>query len=144
MLILQNRFFLSALIAWFIAQFLKILITLITTKKLNFKRFIGSGGMPSSHSAFVTSLAMSIGKVEGWDTPVTALSVAFALVVMYDAAGVRQAAGKQAKVLNKIIDEIIHHKTGLKEERLKELVGHTPIEVIIGALLGIVTASLFV
>jgi len=92
--------------------------------------------MPSSHSAFVSALATGVGQTEGWASPVTALAVVFALIVMYDAAGVRLAASKQAITLNKIIDELFAEGE-FKQERLKELLGHTPFEVIIGALLGI-------
>ncbi len=107
-------------------------------------RFVGAGGMPSSHSAFVMSLTSVLGKEFGWDDPMVALSLAFSLVVMYDAAGVRRAAGKQAQILNKIIDEMQKGNTISDEkERLKELLGHTPVEVLAGGLLGLITPYLF-
>lgn len=139
--ILKNRILWSSLLAWFLAQFLKVALTVISTKKLDLTRFVGSGGMPSSHSALVVSMATSIGYVEGFHTSVFALSVAVAGVVMYDAAGVRRAAGKQAAVLNEIVAELQAHR-GINEEKLKELLGHTPIEVIAGAILGILIANL--
>ncbi len=132
----NNTVFWSAFLAWAIAQFLKGLFALYKYKKLDFRRFVGAGGMPSSHSAFVSALATGIGLKDGWTSTTFALAVVFALIVMYDAAGVRLAASKQAATLNKIIDELFdegefHH------EHLKEFLGHTPIEVFAGSLLGI-------
>lgn len=139
--ILQNRVLLSCFTAWIIAQTLKIILTLYKDKKVDLTRFVGSGGMPSSHTSFVMSLATSVGKINGWDSPNFAISIAFAFVVMYDAAGVRRAAGNQAKVLNIIIEDLAQHKP-LGEEKLKELIGHTPKEVLAGALLGIIVANI--
>lgn len=139
--ILQNKVLLSCFFAWLIAQTLKIILTLYKDKKLDLTRFVGSGGMPSSHTSFVMSLATSVGKINGWDSPSFAISIAFAFVVMYDAAGVRRAAGNQAKVLNIIIEDLAQHKP-LGEEKLKELIGHTPKEVLAGALLGIIVANI--
>ncbi|MBA1337023.1 MAG: putative membrane protein YuiD [Firmicutes bacterium] len=139
--IFYNRVFMVSLVAWAAAQSSKVIILLITTKKLDFGRLVGSGGMPSSHSAFVMSLSTGIGLMYGWESSAFAIALAFSLVVMYDAAGVRRSAGKQAEILNIIIREVVEHK-GLKEERLKELIGHTPIEVIVGAILGIIIANL--
>ena len=130
------------MLAWFIAQLLKVILTIFSMKKLDLTRFVGSGGMPSSHSALVVSLATSIGYQEGFSSPIFAMSVAVALVVMYDAAGVRRAASKQAKVLNEIIAELQAHRE-VTEEKLKELLGHTPVEVIVGAILGILISSIF-
>ena len=114
---------------------------LVTTKKFNFKRIMGAGGMPSSHSAIVTSLAIMIGKYEGVDTPIFALSLIMAFIVMYDACGVRRAAGKQAALLNKIIET--PGLTGVQvSERLVEVLGHTPVQVFVGALLGVVVGIL--
>ncbi|MGE5507116.1 MAG: divergent PAP2 family protein [Chitinophagales bacterium] len=137
--LLGNQILRVSLLGWFIAQSLKVVHTLITEKRINFRRFVGAGGMPSSHSAFVTSLATAIGQAEGWGASVTALAWVFAMVVMYDAAGVRRAAGRQAEVLNRIVDDL-YHGGRLREDRLKELLGHTPVEVVAGALLGIVVA----
>lgn len=135
--ILGNKYLYIPLIVWFLIQLFKVIYDLIKTKKLNFKRIMGAGGMPSSHSAVVTSLATLIGKNEGVDTPLFAVSLIFAFVVMYDAAGIRRAAGKQATLLNKII-ETPGLTTLQVSEKLVEVLGHTPIQVFVGALIGIV------
>ena len=138
---LNNKYLYIPLIVWFSIQLFKVIYELIKTKKFNFKRIVGAGGMPSSHSAVVTTLATLIGKNEGMDTPLFALSVIFALVVMYDAAGVRRAAGKQAHLLNKII-ETPGLSTVEVQERLVEVLGHTPLQVIVGAIIGIAVGLL--
>lgn len=140
--LLHNNTLLASITAWFVAQSLKVILTLILKKEFDIRRFVGAGGMPSSHSALVVALAISIGEVNGYDSQIFAIAAALALVVMYDAAGVRRAAGKQAAVLNEIIEDLYAHKT-IREEKLKELLGHTPIEVIAGALLGFFVAILF-
>jgi len=132
--ITDNSVFMTSLLAWAIAQLLKIVSWAVMRRKLNFKRLVEPGGMPSSHSAFVTSLATGVGLVEGFDSTLFALAAVFALIVMYDAAGVRRAAGKQARVLNAIIEDL--NRRELHPERLRELLGHTPVEVVAGALLG--------
>lgn len=139
--LLQNSIIWVSVLAWLIAQTSKVIITLLAKRRLDIKRFIGSGGMPSSHSAFVVSMATSIGQVYGYNSSMFALSTAFALVVMYDAAGVRRAAGRQAVVLNEIVD-ILQTKRKISERKLKELIGHTPVEVIVGALLGIMVSKM--
>ena len=98
--ILKNKYIVIPLLLWFCIQIFKVIYDLITTKKFNFKRIMGAGGMPSSHSAVVVGLATLIGKYEGINTPIFAIALIFSFVVMYDAAGVRRAAGKQAKLLN--------------------------------------------
>ena len=128
---------LTALIGWFIAQSLKVIFVCIRHKKIDFRRFIGSGGMPSSHSSTVTALCIAVGLTEGFSSAVFAVSFILALVVMYDAAGVRRAAGQQAKILNKIIEDWGKSSYRDTEKKLKELLGHTPVEVFAGALLGI-------
>ena len=139
--IVTNKYLYVPLILWFCIQTFKVIYDLVTTKKFNFKRIMGAGGMPSSHSAVVTSLASLIGKYEGYDTTIFAMAVIFAMVVMYDAAGVRRAAGKQAHLLNKIIET--PGLTGVEvQERLVEVLGHTPLQVIVGATLGIVVGIL--
>ena len=134
--IFTNKYLLAPLILWFCIQSFKVLQELITTKKFNFKRIVGAGGMPSSHSAISMCIATMIGKSEGFDSSIFALALIFSLVVMYDAAGVRRAAGKQAKLLNKIIET-----PGLSnvqvQEKLVEVLGQTPIQVFVGAILGI-------
>lgn len=128
----------TCLIAWFAAQLIKVITVIIKDKKLDFSRFIGSGGMPSSHTAFVTSLASGVGIQCGFSSAEFAISAVLALVVMYDAAGVRRAAGQQAKILNKLVEEWGNAEA--TDKRLKELLGHTPKEVFAGAVLGIFIA----
>jgi acid phosphatase family membrane protein YuiD len=140
--LLYNNILWVSLLAWFIAQLLKVILTFIFNRKFDIRRFIGAGGMPSSHSALVVSLATSVGRFEGYDSPMFALALTFSLIVMYDAAGVRRAAGKQAAVLNEILEQI-HTSRSVSEEKLKELLGHTPIEVIAGAVLGFLISRLF-
>ncbi len=128
-------------VAWAFAQALKFAIDYLVNRDIDWRRLLGSGGMPSSHSAFVISLAAVAGMDLGFDSPLFGITIAFALVVMYDAAGVRRAAGKQARVLNRMF----HHTEGKfrLDEELKELIGHTPVEVIAGAFLGLAIAVLF-
>lgn len=140
----NNKVLWVSILAWFIAQALKVIHTLIVDKRFNAWRFVESGGMPSSHSSFVMGLSTSIGLKHGWDSTLFAIAIVFALIVMYDAAGVRRAVGKQAIIINKMIADL-HNKQGkmekkLTEQRLKELVGHTPVEVFAGAILGILVA----
>lgn len=134
---IQNKYIYVPILLWFFVQTFKVIYELITTKKLNFKRIIGAGGMPSSHSAVVVSLTTLIGKYEGVNTAIFAVSLVFSAVVMYDACGVRRAAGKQAALLNKIIET--PGLTGMQvRERLIEALGHTPIQVFVGALVGLI------
>ena len=139
--IITNKYIYVPLLIWICIQTFKVIHDLIKTKKFNFKRIMGAGGMPSSHTAVVTSLTAMIGKYEGFDSSIFALSLIFAMVVMYDAAGVRRAAGKQAHLLNKIIDT-----PGLTnvqvQEKLVEVLGHTPLQVIVGAIIGITVGLL--
>ena len=140
--LMRNGVLWVSVLAWAIAQIIKILIEFVETKKLNLALIVSSGSMPSSHSSFTTSLATSIGIVEGFDSSLFAIAVIFSMVVMYDAAGVRRAAGKQAEVINLLVGSI--ENTGIKlDKKLKELLGHSPIEVAAGALLGIVVAIIF-
>lgn len=132
----DNTVFWSAFFAWLIAQGLKGLLALYKHKRWDFRRFVGAGGMPSSHSAFVSALATGVGLTDGWASTSFALALVFSLIVMYDAAGVRLAASKQATILNKMMQEFFDERE-FHHERLKELIGHTPVEVIVGALLGI-------
>lgn len=140
-LILNNKAITVPVYAWFVAQFIKVIGVIIKENKLDFTRFVGSGGMPSSHAAFIVSLATVAGKHCGWDSVEFGIAVAVALIVMYDAAGVRRAAGLQAKVLNELI--FSHdHKIHL-DKKLKELLGHSPFEVFMGAILGILMGYFF-
>lgn len=133
--IVNNRTVTVPMFAWFLAQLLKVINVLVSSKKIDFTRFIGSGGMPSSHSAFIVSLTTVVAKIKGLDSAEFGISLAVSLIVMYDAAGVRRAAGKQAKVLNQLIHT--HNDKVQFDEKLKELLGHSPFEVFMGALLGI-------
>lgn len=135
--IIDNRVLMVALAACFIAQGLKLVIELIKNRKLNVRVLVTTGGMPSAHSALVTALAAGVGQTLGWGSPDFALATVFAIIVMYDAAGVRQAAGKQARILNQMIDELFDEKHDFSQDRLKELLGHTPVQVIAGAVLGV-------
>jgi len=138
-----NRIADVVFIAWFIAQFYKLLSCVVIERRLDIRRMWGTGGMPSSHSSTVTSLAASVAIVEGEQSTLFAIALIFSGVVMYDAAGIRRAAGKQAGVLNKIVERLAHKiEEKIHDETLKELLGHTPFEVLIGALLGVVVAFL--
>lgn len=138
----RNHILNVAVLSGLIAQVLKVIIVILTTKKIDMKRLTGSGGMPSSHTAFVVALSTAVGRDSGWDSPLFALAVVFAAIVMYDAAGVRRAAGEQAAILNVIIEDF-RDQHQFKQERLKELIGHTPFEVLAGAILGIFIAYRF-
>ena len=135
----RNKILMTTLSAWMIAQTIKVVIGVFRLKKFDFRLFIGSGGMPSSHAAGATCLATSVGLECGFDSAYFALAFAFAIVVMFDAQGVRRSTGKQAGILNKIMDDI-YWRGKIQELRLRELIGHTPVEVIIGGFLGIVIA----
>ena len=135
--VLSNETLGISLFACFLAQFFKIFTK--SDKRVDFTRIVSSGGMPSSHSSFVTSLATVVGYKNGFESVEFAMSAVFAFIVMYDASGVRRAVGKQAAILNAILDDW-HHKKPIEQKRLKELIGHTPKEVYAGALLGIVVA----
>jgi uncharacterized protein len=136
--ILDNRVLLIALVACLMAQATKLVVELVVNRKVNLKVLVESGGMPSSHAALVAALAAGVGQTSGWDSSEFAIATVFAIIVMYDAAGVRRAAGKQARILNQMIDEFFQGEHQFAEERLKELLGHTPVQVIVGSVLGIV------
>jgi len=135
----KNKIFMTTLAAWGIAQTIKVTIGVIRLKKFDFRWFIGTGGMPSSHAAGASCLATATGLQYGFDGIYFALAASFAFVIMFDAQGVRRATGRQAYILNKIMDDI-YWQGKTRESRLRELIGHTPIEVIVGCLLGIVIA----
>ncbi len=139
--IVYNKCIYVPFILWFLIQTFKVLTELVVNKKLDVKRIVGAGGMPSSHSAIVCSLATCVGKEYGFDSGIVAISMVMAFVVMYDAAGVRRAAGKQARILNKIL-ETPGLTTVEVQEKLVEVLGHTPIQVFVGALLGIAVGAL--
>lgn len=141
--IIHNQILMVALLACITAQGLKLAIDLIRTRKLNITYLLSTGGMPSAHSALVGALATSVGLTKGWSSAEFAIACLFAIIVMYDAAGVRQAAGKQAKILNQLVDELFQEEHNFNEERLKELLGHTPFQVLVGLGLGISIAMVF-
>ena len=130
----KYRFIAVPLLVWTVIQLFKVIYELIKTKKWNWKRIWGDGGMPSAHSAVVVTLACLIAKSEGITSPIFALSLIFSLVVMYDAAGVRRAVGKQARVLN----DILNNQNLTSAEKLQEMTGHTPIQVAAGAIIGLI------
>ena len=138
-----NRPLVCAASAWLLAQVIKFVLYSFIEKAISWRRLWGSGGMPSSHTAFTLALALSVGLTEGFNT--TAFAIAFALmgVVVYDAMGVRYETGKQGAVINQILNELFVEGKPLTDERLKELVGHSPIEVLGGALTGIIIILIF-
>lgn len=142
--LISNELFVSAAIAWFVAQVLKTIIHTFLTKDFDLERMYGSGGMPSSHSATVTALATASFFVHGLSSSEFAISAILAIIVMYDARGVRRETGIQAKVLNDLIELLkdVHNELMTMDEKLKEFVGHTPLQVVVGAFLGIAIACL--
>ncbi len=146
--IMDNKIMWVSLAAWFLAQAAKILLNFLLEKKWDFNLLVSSGGFPSSHTSIVCALAISIGKVEGWNSALFAIAVALAVIVMYDAAGVRRAAGNHARVINYLVEWMRQYQAdrlayNLQEERLKELIGHTPFEVFGGAILGCAIGLIF-
>lgn len=141
--LLRNHILVAAFLAWAVAQVSKTLYECIRHRDLKFSRLVSSGGMPSSHSAFVTALATATGRLTGLASPAFAVTVVLASIVMYDAAGVRRAVSIQARILNELIDDAFQGKP-FAEKRLRELIGHTPIQVLVGALLGVGVALLIV
>ena len=140
--LIHNKFIWVPFFTWFAIQTFKVIWDLVTTKKFNFKRILGAGGMPSSHSAVVMAITVLVGKETGFDSYIFAISFVFSCVVMYDAAGVRRAAGKQARLLNKIIET--PGLTGVQmQEKLVEVLGHSPLQVFVGAIIGIIVGSIF-
>jgi len=134
-------FLLPPLVAWFVAQVAKVLLSSFRLRRLNLRVLADPGGMPSSHSAIVMGLTTAVGKHLGWSTAPFAIALIFSFVVMYDAAGVRRAAGRQAAVLNRLVQDLVHMR-GVQETELRELLGHTPVEVLVGAVLGVGIAFL--
>ena len=138
-IILRYKYIIVPFVTWFGIQLFKVLYKRVHEGVWDIERILGAGGMPSSHSAIAVSLATMIGKNVGWDTPIFALSVIFSLIVMYDAAGVRRAVGKQARILN----DILNNQKLSNAEKLQEMTGHTPIQVAAGALIGIIVGFCF-
>lgn len=139
--ITENRVLLAAVVAWFVSQGIKFFTCLIKTRKIKMDRIMGSGGMPSSHTASVMAATFSVGEIMGYNHPIFGGLMIMSFIVMYDAAGVRMAAGKQAKAINNIIEALGAYRVKI-DGQLKELLGHTYMEVLVGAALGIVIALL--
>jgi uncharacterized protein len=137
--IIHNKILLITLAVWGLAQTLKVILGVFKEKRFNFRWFIGTGGMPSSHAAGASAMATSVGLEYGFNSALFAVAACFALVTMFDAQGVRRATGYQATILNKMMDDI-YWKGQIEEQRLKELVGHTPIEVLAGLVFGVFCA----
>lgn len=142
--ILNNEAAWCAFTAWFVAQAIKIPTYFLVEKKLDFGRFFGSGGMPSSHTALVVALTIMLGATEGFDSALFAVSAVFASVVMYDASGVRRETGRQGQVLNEILRKVFVDGEPITDMELKELVGHTKMEVLAGFVVGVLTAVIFI
>lgn len=141
--LLANKPLLCAAAAWLIAQVLKFILYSCLEKTLNWRRIWGSGGMPSSHTALTLALMISIGLTDGFQTTQFALAFALMSIVVYDAMGVRYETGKQGAMINQILNELFVQGKPLTDERLKELVGHSPIEVLGGALTGLLSVLIF-
>jgi acid phosphatase family membrane protein YuiD len=132
------RFLIAPLVAWTIAQTAKVIIYSVREHRLNLRVLAVTGGMPSSHSAIVMGMTTAVGKYAGVNSAAFAIALIFSFVVMYDAAGLRRAAGRQAAVLNRLVEDLVNMR-GVQEAKLRELLGHTPVEVLVGAVLGIAT-----
>ena len=139
--LLDNTALMAALLAWFIAQVIKVVLVFFEERRFDLAKMISSGGMPSSHSALITAMSASVGKTAGLDSVAFAIAAVTSLVVMYDAANVRREAGKHAELLNKISRDL-YPDNQINQEKLKELLGHKLIEVVAGALLGITVGIL--
>ena len=135
----HNRLFWQWLIACLIAQTLKVLIGFVKEGRFNFKWFIGTGGMPSSHAAGVAALSTGVGHQYGFDSAIFAVALVFTLITLFDAQGVRRSSGRQARVLNRMLEDLSLRRP-IQEDRLNELLGHTPIEVLVGVGIGILTS----
>lgn len=140
--IVTNKCIYLPVCLWAVVQVIKLIIEYIKTKKINFRRLVGAGGMPSSHSAIVCSLTSCVGKQYGFGSGVFAIAFILSLIVMYDATGVRRAAGKQAAILNKMLETPQMSKIEV-QGKLVELLGHTPIQVFVGAIIGFVVGYIF-
>ena len=130
------RYLWAPILAWLIAQVAKVVYRSAQRRRLDLRALAEMGGMPSSHTAMVVALTTAIGRINGVGSALFAIALIFSLVVAYDAAGVRRAAGRQAAVLNRLVEDLVAQR-GIREERLLELLGHTPVEVFVGAALGV-------
>ncbi|HEX9114836.1 MAG TPA: divergent PAP2 family protein [Anaerolineae bacterium] len=140
--LLPNRTLWAPILTWFLVQVWKFISLLLFEHKVDWRMLWAPGGMPSSHSALVSALAMSVAINSGFGSTEFAISVVLAMIVMYDAAGIRQAAGKHAKMINRILDELLSGQP-FTEERLREILGHTPFQVVVGCLVGLIGGFLF-
>ena len=136
--LVTNYVLVCAIVGWFVAQFIKCTRYIVKNKRFDFAILMSSGGMPSSHSSTVCAMVTATARASGTGAPEFALALILAFIVMYDAAGVRRAAGEQAKVLNRIAQDISEGDTKYLDKDLKEFIGHTPFQVVVGGLLGIV------
>ena len=130
------RYILPPVVAWLIAQVTKVVYRSVRQRRLNLRVLAEMGGMPSSHTSMVVALTTAVGRINGLGSATFAIALIFSFVVMYDAAGVRRAAGRQAAVLNRLVEDLVAQR-GIQEDRLRELLGHTPVEVLVGAALGL-------
>lgn len=142
--IFKNDILICCFISWWVAQTFKVPILFLVEKKFSFKRFIGSGGMPSSHTALVSALCVMIGHFYGFDSGIFAISFCFSAVVMYDAAGVRRETGTQATVINKLLERIGNDGEPIRDSNLKEIIGHTPLEVLGGFIVGVAVSLIYI
>lgn len=142
--VFRNPALIAALFAWALAQILKMPIHYIQTRIWDWSLLVRAGGMPSSHSALVTATAHGIGLTIGFDSPIFALSVTVAMIVIYDATGIRRESGKQAATINAIVQDIIEGHPLRSQEKLREVLGHSPMEALVGSILGVVIAQVFV
>ncbi len=140
--IFTNQVFILTALSGFFVQAVKVILAFVIERRINFRRFFETGGMPSSHAASVSTLSTLVGLGQGFDSPLFAVTTFFSLIVMYDAAGLRRAAGRQAQALNRIIQDLQLHRQ-VEDANLRELLGHTPLEVLMGALFGIAFALAF-
>ncbi len=136
---LRNSTLIAPLVAWTIAQLLKFVLDATSKRRADFTRLVNPGGMPSSHSTLVSCMSVMVGRIYGWESPLFAMASVLSLIVLYDAAGVRRAAGRQARVINRMVEDI-YKKGKVPEQRLRELLGHTPLEVFAGVALGVIVA----
>ena len=135
------RYLIPAFVAWAIAQATKLTLSSIRQRRLNLRVLAETGGMPSSHAAIVMGLTAAVGRLDGVSSGTFAIALIFSFVVMYDAQGVRRAVGSQAAVLNRLVEDMVHMR-GIQEDRMRELLGHTPFEVLVGGTLGVIVGLL--
>ncbi|OGO11113.1 MAG: hypothetical protein A2Y93_12950 [Chloroflexi bacterium RBG_13_68_17] len=139
--VFHNQTLIASLTAWSLAQILKLPIEFMQTRKWNWALLLRAGGMPSSHSALVTAVAHSIGLTSGFDTPAFALAVALAMVVIYDATGIRRQAGRHAEIINAMVEDLVEGHP-LRQEQLREVLGHSPMEALVGVVLGLAVSQI--